>query len=199
MSEAKKHFETKDLAPTGPKKYYYQELLVQAIDIGGALSRGHAETAEVALKFLDPDADIEELFNAYLQDPAKIGTFLKDFAPMAPFTLACQLAKEEKQSFSSWLIGKFLIGAQFMIENELRSEHQVVDVCLTLMIGCLTMLGLSEKPVDWHELPRPLVQLVGKLVAHRLGVQVSEDIAGFEPHHWLAEGAATCAGDFQCG
>ena len=191
MKEAREKFGTSEMSATDGTRFRFQDLLSQACEVGATLTKGHSDTAAAALKFFDPDTQGWILLDAFIAEPAKIAPLLKDFAPMAPITLACQLLLDEQQPFSTWSFPKFVSGAEYLIAQDVGSAHPLVDACLTL----LQSLGSASPGLKLTEIPKPLGWFASKLVGHRLGVAVSADVASFEPHQWLENLAATGAHD----
>ena len=155
MKEAQEKFATSERS--GPTRFCYQDLLVQACEVGATLTKGHADTAATAKKFFDSDTPGDILCDAFLVEPAKISLLLKGFAPMAPITLACQLllAEHSTSIYSNWTFPKFVVGAEYLIAQDVTSQHPIVNACLTLMHS----LGSASPGLKFTEIEKPLVSL----------------------------------------
>ena len=137
----------------------------------------------MALLFVDPQANQHQLLEAFKLEPDTVRALLKDFAPMQPFTFGIQMVSEDQQQFNQWFFFDFLTGIKFLLAADVESEHAIVSAAANLVELVHTLYG--EPSGEWPTLEHPLFLMAAKLLAHRIGVKVNEDVHQSDPAEWL--------------
>ena len=104
-----------------PILFKYQDLLLNALEIA-PVPPEMKEQLEFALHYFDPDMSPSDLLDIYLRDPDKIGSFLTDFAPSEPLTLATLMLKAQSQHFSKWNLVDAIAGSQYLLLADGKAE-----------------------------------------------------------------------------
>ena len=159
----------------------YQVLLKRALEIP-VCDRLQAQ-AKMALLFFYPHTDQHELLEAFNSELDRVRALLKDFAPMEPITIGIQMVSEEQQQFNQWQFVDFIAGIKFLVTADVESDHTIVSVATYLVEMVHTLYG--EPSGEWPTLEHPLFLMATKLLAHRIGFKVNEDVHQFEPAEWL--------------
>ena len=137
----------------------------------------------MALQLLDPRADQHQLLEGFKLELDTVRALLKDFAPMQPITFGIQMVSEDQQQFNQWPFVDFLAGIKCLVTAKVESDHTIVSAATYLVEMVYTLYG--EPSGEWPTLEHPLFLMVAKLLAHRIGIQVNEDVHQFEPAEWL--------------
>ena len=156
----------------------FQVFLKLSLEITPVCGRLQAQ-AKMALQFLDPRADHHQLLQEFKLEPDTVRALLKDFAPMEPITFGIQMVSEEQQQFNQWPFVDFIAGIKFLVTPDVESDHTIVSVATYLVEMVHTLYG--EPSGEWPTLEHPLFLMPAKLLAHRIGVKVNEDVHQFEP------------------